>query len=257
MWFSWMMITTWATPVPPAPASVHAGAEPPVPPPVPPRPQSREPQDLVGEEPPVAVQDRPGGLPRPDAKTRPPVAGNLLIAVEQDQTLHPDAGGFQLARDLEGQHAAERVSDQHMRAGGGPLDRREAGDAGVARDPGCDVGWCDIHGKAWDGSRLRHVFINLLTNAAKYSPPGGAVTLGATVAPLGFIRFSVTDQGPGIPPEVLPHVFDRFYRAPGQTKTGAGLGLAIAREIVVAHGGSISCTSEVGQGTAFHFLLPR
>ena len=108
-----------------------------------------------------------------------------------------------------------------------------------------------------DGSRLRHVFINLLTNAAKYSPPGGAVTLGATVAPLGFIRFSVTDQGPGIPPEVLPHVFDRFYRAPGQTKTGAGLGLAIAREIVVAHGGSISCTSEVGQGTAFHFLLPR
>jgi signal transduction histidine kinase len=108
-----------------------------------------------------------------------------------------------------------------------------------------------------DGSRLRHVFINLLTNAAKYSPSHGTVTLGASVAPLGFIRFSVTDQGPGIPAEVRPHVFDRFYRAPGQTKAGAGLGLAIAREIVVAHGGSISCTSEVGQGTAFHFLLPR
>jgi signal transduction histidine kinase len=108
-----------------------------------------------------------------------------------------------------------------------------------------------------DGSRLRHVFINLLTNAAKYSPPRGTVTLGASVAPLGFIRFSVTDQGPGIPAEVRPHIFDRFYRAPGQTKTGAGLGLAIAREIVVAHGGSISCTSEPGQGTAFHFLLPR
>ena len=108
-----------------------------------------------------------------------------------------------------------------------------------------------------DGSRLRHVFINLLTNAAKYSPPQGVTTLGASIAPLGFIRFSVTDQGPGIPAEVLPHIFDRFYRAPGQTKTGAGLGLAIAREIVVAHGGSISCTSEVGQGTTFHFLLPR
>jgi len=110
---------------------------------------------------------------------------------------------------------------------------------------------------AVDGGRLRHVFINLLTNAAKYSPPGGTVVLAASVAPLGFVRFSVTDQGPGIPAEAQPHVFDRFYRAPGQTKTGAGLGLAIAREIVVAHGGSISCTSEAGQGTAFHFLLPR
>ena len=108
-----------------------------------------------------------------------------------------------------------------------------------------------------DGSRIRHVFINLLANAAKYSPPGGVITLSVAVAPLGFIRFSVSDQGPGIPAEVLPHVFERFYRAPGQTKPGVGLGLAIAREIVVAHGGSITCTSEVGRGTTFHFLLPR
>ncbi|MEO6874483.1 MAG: ATP-binding protein [Opitutaceae bacterium] len=108
-----------------------------------------------------------------------------------------------------------------------------------------------------DFHRLRHVFINLLTNAAKYSPPGGVVTLAAATAPLGFIRFSVTDQGFGIPAEALPHVFERFYRAPGQTKTGAGLGLAIAREIVVAHGGSIACSSEVGRGTTFQFLLPR
>lgn len=108
-----------------------------------------------------------------------------------------------------------------------------------------------------DQSRIRHVFINLLANAAKYSPAGGEIVLAAAIAPLGFVRFSVTDQGPGIPPEILPHVFDRFYRAPGQTKPGVGLGLAIAREIVVAHGGSITCTSEVGRGTAFYFLLPR
>jgi NtrC-family two-component system sensor histidine kinase KinB len=108
-----------------------------------------------------------------------------------------------------------------------------------------------------DGAGIRHVFINLLTNASKYSPPGGIITLSAAVAPLGFIRFAVGDQGPGIPAEILPHVFERFYRAPGQAQAGAGLGLAIAREIVVAHGGSITCTSEPGQGTTFQFLLPR
>lgn len=108
-----------------------------------------------------------------------------------------------------------------------------------------------------DSSRIRHVFMNLLGNAAKYSPTGSVITLSAGVAPLGFIRFSVADQGPGIPADSLPHVFDRFYRTPGQTKPGVGLGLAIAREIVVAHGGSIGCTSELGRGTTFQFLLPR
>ncbi len=107
-----------------------------------------------------------------------------------------------------------------------------------------------------DPARIRHVFMNLLTNAAKFSPPGGVVTLAAASAPLGFVRFSVRDQGPGILAESLARVFDRFYRAPGQSKSGAGLGLAIAREIVVAHGGSIACTSEPGAGTDFHFLLP-
>jgi signal transduction histidine kinase len=83
------------------------------------------------------------------------------------------------------------------------------------------------------------------------------ITLSAAAAPLDFVRFAVADHGPGIPAEVLPHVFDRFYRAPGQTTSGVGLGLAIAREIVVAHGGSITCTSEPGRGTTFQFLVPR
>ena len=108
-----------------------------------------------------------------------------------------------------------------------------------------------------DAGRLRHAFINLLTNAVKYSPPRGVITLSAASAPPGFIRFGVRDKGPGIPPASLAHVFDRFYRAPDQTKTGAGLGLAISREIVVAHGGTIACTSEVGAGTEFYFLLPH
>jgi two-component system, NtrC family, sensor histidine kinase KinB len=108
-----------------------------------------------------------------------------------------------------------------------------------------------------DSGRLRHVFINLLTNAVKYSPPGGVITLTADEAGSDFIRFGVRDQGSGIPAESIAHVFDRFYRAPGQTKTGAGIGLAISREIVVAHGGTIACTSQPGEGTEFHFFLPR
>jgi signal transduction histidine kinase len=107
-----------------------------------------------------------------------------------------------------------------------------------------------------DATRLRHVFINLLSNASKYSPDGGSIVLSAAAAPLGFIRFSVRDHGNGIPPEVVPRLFDRFYRVPGQSKPGAGIGLAIAREIVVAHGGSISCVAAEGGGTEFYFLIP-
>jgi signal transduction histidine kinase len=107
-----------------------------------------------------------------------------------------------------------------------------------------------------DATRLRHVFINLLSNAAKYSPEGHAIELTAAAAPLGFVRFGVRDHGDGIPTEVIPRLFDRFYRVPGQTKPGAGIGLAIAREIVVAHGGSIGCTRAEGGGTDFHFLVP-
>jgi len=109
-----------------------------------------------------------------------------------------------------------------------------------------------------DEMRIRHVFMNLLTNAAKYSPPGGTITLSAAPDAAGFVRFSVRDQGPGIPAASLGRIFDRFYRAPSQHgKTGAGLGLAIAREIVVAHGGSIACRSVEGEGSDFHFVLPR
>ena len=106
-----------------------------------------------------------------------------------------------------------------------------------------------------DAERLRHVFMNLLTNAVKYSPEGGVIGLAAT-RDAEFVRFAVRDEGPGIPAESVARVFDRFYRAPNQEKSGAGLGLAIAREIVVAHGGSIACASEPGRGAEFYFLLP-
>jgi NtrC-family two-component system sensor histidine kinase KinB len=118
----------------------------------------------------------------------------------------------------------------------------------VREEPGCG----DVN---VDAGRLRHVFINLLSNASKYSPEGATITLGAAPEFGGFVRFSVHDRGVGIPPEAIARIFDRFYRVPGQAKPGAGIGLAIAREIVVAHGGTIACSSSP-EGTEFRFMIP-
>jgi signal transduction histidine kinase len=107
-----------------------------------------------------------------------------------------------------------------------------------------------------DADRLRHVFINFLTNAAKYGRPDGRVELYAEPGRPGSVRFGVRDEGPGVPEEAVARIFDRFYRVPGSPKTGAGLGLAIAREIVSAHGGSIGCASRPGEGSDFYFELP-
>jgi NtrC-family two-component system sensor histidine kinase KinB len=107
-----------------------------------------------------------------------------------------------------------------------------------------------------DAGRLRHVFINLLSNASKYSPAGGTITMSGASAPEGFVRFAVRNQGPVIPPEALPRLFDRFYQVPGQSRPGVGIGLTIALEVVVAHGGSIACSSDSENGTEFHFLIP-
>ena len=108
-----------------------------------------------------------------------------------------------------------------------------------------------------DPDRMDHVFSNLLGNALKFTPPGGHVRVSAAPEE-GFVRFSVDDTGPGIAPEHLARIFDRFYRVTGPNQPGgAGLGLAIAREIVLAHGGTIEVHSQLGQGSQFSFTLPR
>lgn len=107
-----------------------------------------------------------------------------------------------------------------------------------------------------DPDSIRHVFINLLGNASKYSGRGTAIELYAEPADEGYVRFGVRDSGPGLAEESLGRVFDKFYRAPGQEQKGVGLGLAIAREVVVAHGGAIACANRPGGGCDFHFLLP-
>ena len=109
-----------------------------------------------------------------------------------------------------------------------------------------------------DPARIGHVFGNLLNNALKFTEPGGRVRVTASADGPGGVRFAVADTGVGIAAEHLPRVFDRFFRVPGQpANTGAGLGLAIAREIARAHGGEIDVASDVGRGTRFSFALQR
>jgi len=108
---------------------------------------------------------------------------------------------------------------------------------------------------AVDPQRIDHVFTNLIFNAMKHSPAGGEIRLGAASTADGNVRFSIADQGPGIPEEFHARIFDRFFRVPGQAKTGAGLGLSIAREITVAHGGRIGVKSSLGHGSTFFVIL--
>ena len=109
-----------------------------------------------------------------------------------------------------------------------------------------------------DRQRLDQVMDNLVDNAARYSPPSGTITIRAE-AQAGLLRLSVEDQGPGIKPEDLPHVFERFFQGttPGKKAGGAGLGLAIAQSIVTGHRGQIGVESQPGQGARFWFTLPR
>jgi len=107
-----------------------------------------------------------------------------------------------------------------------------------------------------DAERILQVLSNLLGNAIKFVGGGGTVTLRATREP-GGVRVSVIDDGPGIPPEELPHVFDRFWHARRPASgQGSGLGLTIAKGIIDAHRGRIWIESTVGEGTKVHVTLP-
>lgn len=110
-----------------------------------------------------------------------------------------------------------------------------------------------------DPGRLEQAVLILVDNAIKYGPPGGTVTLRSGVTRPGELRISVEDEGPGIPKEDLPRVFERFYRvdkARSRRMGGTGLGLPIAKTIVDAHGGHITAESRQGRGTRMSIHLP-
>ena len=114
-----------------------------------------------------------------------------------------------------------------------------------------------------DRARIEQAIANLLANAIRHTPAGGSVTISLNAATneanKSGLLISVSDTGEGIEPEHLPHIFERFYRVEdsrSRSEGGVGLGLAISRQMVEAHGGNIQVESERGKGSTFHIFLP-
>lgn len=129
---------------------------------------------------------------------------------------------------------------------------KEAGIALIGQFPSAD-----LRAMA-DPAQLSRVFDNLLANAVKFSPAGGQVTVRVDDPGDGTLKGCVVDTGLGIMPEHLPRIFDRFYQADGSTTRrfgGAGLGLAVVKQIVEAHGGRVWAESQPGKGSAFYFTV--
>jgi signal transduction histidine kinase len=173
---------------------------------------------------------------------------------------------LEAARTLEG--LIEDLRTLALADAGGLTLRREPVDLGVlvnetltsfegpARDAGLSL-TADLQPHLpviqADPGRLQSVLSNLVSNAIRHTPASGSVRVAAGRSGDG-LEVSVSDSGEGIAPELLPHIFERFVK--GSSSSGSGLGLAIARDLVVAHGGSIEATSQPGSGTTIRFTLP-
>lgn len=199
--------------------------------------------------------------------------GLYLLLEERIGSLNPKQTELLLAAREDSERLLEMINDlldlAKLESGKATLNREEI-DAGTlvhtislemepfAESHGSKISTSIEPGLAHvrvDMRQIFQVFTNLISNAVKHSKRGEAVTVAAK-SRSGMIRFSVTDQGPGIPAEFQPRIFERFFRVPGDIAGGAGLGLAIAREIVTAHGGLIGLNSKPGQGSEFYFDLP-
>jgi len=130
----------------------------------------------------------------------------------------------------------------------------------LTRDKGLQLNLGEMENLSVNGDRvkLRQLFLNILENAIRYTPSGGIIS-GSLLKKNNTAVATIADTGIGIPPEHLPFIFERFYRvdkARSRAEGGAGLGLAIARNIAKVHGGEIEVESEAGKGSAFHIILP-
>ncbi len=196
-----------------------------------------------------AVRD---GLLQPDNHTIDTIhqqALHLALLVEDLRLLAlAEAGALRLNMEPS---SLEQVLEKSMQA---VRPRAEAGSIALSLEIQPDFPLVEM-----DRTRITQVVGNLLENAITHTPQDGLVAVSAEVTATGWARVTVADTGAGIPPDDLPQVFERFYRAdPSRTRStgGAGLGLTIARQLVEAHGGAIHAESEPGKGSRFVFDLP-
>jgi signal transduction histidine kinase len=186
-----------------------------------------------------------GVYPPDEAHLGPVLEETVVMArlLDDLQTLSTaEAGVLRLHR--------ERVAPASLAQDAVAAFQARAGSAGVTLDhrPAQEIPELDL-----DPVRIGEVLANLLSNAIRHTPGGGTVTVTVDPVP-GGVAFAVSDTGPGIDPRDLPHVFDRFVKS--ADSGGAGLGLAIARSLVQAHGGRITAESTPGRGTTMRFVLP-
>lgn len=146
-----------------------------------------------------------------------------------------------------------------------PLDvNKLVEDAVAQREPQLRAAGLAVHTRLYSGpltvlgdaDRLHQALGNLLSNTARYCRPGDTVTI-TTARQAGGVRLELADTGPGIAPQELPRIFDRLWRgSAGRAVGGTGIGLAVVKELIVAHGGTVTAESEPGQGTRFIVRLP-
>ncbi len=162
---------------------------------------------------------------------------------------------LELARIESGRVPLSLQSEDPCRLGQNAVNRlaMQAERAGLILQMDCPA---DLPRVMADGPRLEQVLVNIIHNAIKFTPSGGRVDL--SISRQGqAVCFSVRDTGVGIPAELLPRVFERFYKTdPSRAEGGTGLGLSIARHLVEAHSGRIWAESQVGQGSTFYFTIP-
>ncbi len=207
---------------------------------------------------PVAlIKGYTGTLRRDDAHWEPDVLEDSLAIIEEEadrlntmidnllDASRLEAGGLQLqVTDVSLPDAVEKLAERFR-------TQDESHEIQVDFSP-------DFPVVLADEDRLLQVISNLISNAIKYSPDGGRIRIAGSVRP-DLVLVCVQDQGPGIAPGDMPHIFDRFYRADEAVKKtqGAGLGLYLARAVIEAHGGGIWVEPQSGEGARICFSLPR